>query len=213
MNIEREARMSGRMHDKGFIILTGYLQGKYGQDKPLSLHASIGFEQSYSEIDGDSASSTELYALLSQLSELPLAQGIAVTGSVNQNGEVQAIGGATQKIEGFFDVCKAKGLTGKQGVMIPRDNVQNLTLKDEVTDAVKAGLFTIYAVSTIDEGIKVLTGASAGDIQEDGSYPEGTVHHLVEKRLQDMARKFRDFGKRLDKHEDEDEDNDEDPKD
>ena len=208
MNIEREARLSGRIHDKGFIILTGYLQGKYGQDKPLSLQASIGFEQSYSEIDGDSASSTELYALLSQLSRLPLAQGIAVTGSVNQNGEVQAIGGANQKIEGFFDVCMAKGLTGKQGVMIPRDNLQNLSLKDEVTDAVKAGMFTIYAVSSIDEGIEVLTGVSAGDVQEGGSYPEGSVHQLVEKRLQDMAQKTRNFGKRLDKDEDNDDDKD-----
>ena len=213
MNIEREARMSGKIHDKGFIILTGYLQGKYAQDKPLSLQASIGFEQSYGEIDGDSASSTELYALLSQLSGLPLAQGIAVTGSVNQNGEVQAIGGATHKIEGFFDVCKAKGLPGKQGVMIPRDNLQNLALRDEVTDAVKAGLFSIYAVSTIDEGIEVLTGVAAGDVQDDGSYPDGAVHYLVEKRLEDMARKSRDFGKRPDKESNEDEDNNEEPKD
>ena len=129
-----------------------------------------------------------------------------MTGSVNQNGEVQAIGGATHKIEGFFDVCKAKGLTGEQGVMIPRDNLQHLALRDDVTDAVKAGRFTIYAVSTIDEGIEVLTGVPAGDVQEDGAYPEGTVHHLVEKRLLDMAKKSRDYGKRLDKDDDEDED-------
>ena len=187
--------MSGKIHDKGFIILTGYLQGKFGHDKPLSLQASIGFEQSYSEVDGDSASSTELYALLSRLSGLPLAQGIAVTGSVNQNGEVQAIGGATQKIEGFFDVCRVKGLTDKQGVMIPKDNLQNLTLKDEVIEAVNAGLFNIYAVSTIDEGIEVLTGVPAGDLQEDGTYPDNPVHYLVEQRLREMAEKARDFGR------------------
>ena len=195
MNIEREARMSGKIHDKGFIILTGYLQGKYGQNRPLSLQASIGFEQSYSEIDGDSASSTELYALLSRLSGLPLAQGIAVTGSVNQNGDVQAIGGATQKIEGFYDVCRAKGLTGDQGVMIPRDNTHNQVLKDEVIEAARAGEFAIYAVATIDEGIEVLTGVPAGELQEDGTYPEGTVHYLVEQRLDEMARRARDFGK------------------
>jgi predicted ATP-dependent protease len=187
--------MSGRIHDKGFVILTGYIQGKYGQTRPLSLQASIGFEQSYGEIDGDSASSTELYALLSQLSGKPLAQGIAVTGPVNQNGEVQAIGGANQKIEGFFDVCKAKGITGKQGVMIPRDNMQNLTLREDVVEAVQAGQFTIYAVATIDEGIEVLTGVPAGELQEDGTYPEGTIHHLVEERLEEMAKRTRDFGK------------------
>ncbi len=135
-----------------------------------------------------------------------------MTGSVNQNGEVQAIGGATYKIEGFFDVCKAKGLSGKQGVMIPRDNLQNLALRDEVTDAAKAGLFTIYSVSTI-EGIEILTGVATGDVDEEGSCPDGTVPHLVEKRLQDMARKSRDFGKRSDKESDEDEDNNEETKD
>ena len=131
INVERETHMSGKIHDKGFMILTGYLQGKYGQDKPLSLSASISFEQTYSEVDGDSASSTELYALLSALSGLHLAQGIAVTGSVNQVGDVQAIGGATEKTEGFFDLCKARGLTGQQGVLVPEDNVKNLVLKDE----------------------------------------------------------------------------------
>ena len=160
-----------------------------------NVQASIGFEQSYSEIDGDSASSTELYSLLSRLSELPLTQGIAVTGSVNQNGDVQAIGGATQKIEGFYDVCRARGLNGDQGVMIPRDNMHHLVLKDEVIDAAKAGEFAIYAVATVDEGIEVLTGVPAGDLREDGSYPQGTVHYLVEQRLDDMARRARDFGK------------------
>ena len=195
VNVERETKMSGRIHDKGFMILTGYLQGKYGRDKPLSLSASIGFEQTYSEVDGDSASSTELYALLSELSGLPISQGTAVTGSVNQNGEVQAIGGAIYKIEGFFDLCKARGLDRKQGAMVPRDNLKNLVLKDEVVQAVLDGLFHIYGVSTIDEGIEVLTGVPAGEAGEDGLYPDGTVHQLVEKRLQEMARVARDFAK------------------
>ncbi|MCH8205528.1 MAG: AAA family ATPase [Chloroflexi bacterium] len=195
VNVERETRMSGRIHDKGFMILTGYLRGKYAQDRPLSLSASIGFEQTYSEVDGDSASSTELYALLSAISGLPIDQGIAVTGSVNQSGEVQAIGGATYKIEGYYDVCKAKGLTGSQGVMIPSDNLRNLVLKDKVVDAVRDGNFKIYAVSTVDEGIEVLTGVAAGERGEDGTYVEGTVHHLVEKRLREMAEQVRRFGR------------------
>ena len=195
VNVERETQMSGKLHSKGFMILTGYLHGKYGQDRPLSLAASIGFEQTYSDVDGDSASSTELYALLSAISRLPIDQGIAVTGSVDQMGEVQAIGGATHKIEGFYEVCKDSGLTGSQGVMIPKDNVKNLVLKDEVVEAVRAGRFHIYAVSTIDEGIEVLTGFPAGDRQEDGTYPEGTVHYHVEKRLEELAKKSRDYGK------------------
>ena len=196
INVERETRMSGKIHDKGFMILTGYLQGKYGQDKPLSLSASVGFEQTYNEVDGDSASSTELYALLSELSALPIDQGIAVTGSVNQAGNVQAIGGATHKIEGFYEVCKAKGLTGKQGVIIPKHNLRNLVLKEEVIEAVQAGGFHLYAVSTIDEGIEVLTGVPAGEREEDGTYPEGTVHHFVERRLQQMAEKAREVWRR-----------------
>ena len=195
LNVERETRMSGKIHDKGFMILTGYLQGKYGHDKPLSLSASIGFEQTYSEIDGDSASSTELYALLSELSGLPISQGYAVTGSVNQAGEVQAIGGATQKIECFFDLCKARGLDGKQGVIVPKDNLKNLVLKDEVVEAVEAGQFHIYGVSTIDEGIEVVTGVPAGTPQEDGGYPEGTVHYLVEQHLRELAQKAREHAK------------------
>ena len=193
VNVERETKLSGRIHDKGFMVLTGYLRGKYGYNKPLSLNASIGFEQSYSEVDGDSASSTELYALLSAISGMPIAQGIAVTGSVDQNGNVQAIGGATQKIEGFFEVCRAKGLTGLQGVIVPRDNTKHLTLNDEVIAAVETGRFHIYGVSTIDEGIEVLTGASAGQRQGDGSYPRGTVHDRVEQRLAEMARSAREF--------------------
>ncbi|MBM3935005.1 MAG: ATP-dependent protease [SAR202 cluster bacterium] len=188
VNVEREARMSGRIHDKGFMILQGFLQGQYGQNKMLSLSASIVFEQSYSEIDGDSASSTELYALLSELSGLPISQEIAVTGSVNQRGDVQAIGGATHKIEGFYDLCKSRGLNGRQGVIIPKDNVKNLMLKDEVLEAVKDGKFTIYAVSTIDEGIEVLTGVAAGKRKANGKYPEGSVHDLVEGRLNEMSK-------------------------
>ena len=188
------------------MILTGYLQGKYGGDKPLSLGASVGFEQSYSEVDGDSASSTELYALLSELSGLPISQSIAVTGSVNQAGEVQAIGGATQKIEGFYGVCKAHGLNGGQGVMIPRDNLKHLVLKDEVVQAVEDGKFSIYAVSTIDEGIEILTGVPAGEPDDKGGYPEGTVHYLVEQRLEDLAKSARQFGKESDEDEESDSD-------
>ena len=195
VNVERETKLSGRIHDKGFMILNGYLQGKYGYDKPLSLAASIGFEQNYSEVDGDSASSTELYALLSAISGLPIEQGIAVTGSVDQNGDVQAIGGGTQKIEGFFEVCKARGLTGKQGVMVPKDNVQHLTLREEVLDAIEEGNFHIYGISSIDEGIEVLTGTPAGNMLEGGGFPEGTVHFLVEERLKEMAAAARDFSK------------------
>lgn len=195
MNIERETQMSGKIHTKGFLTLTGYLQGKYGQNRPLSMSASIGFEQTYSEVDGDSASSTELYTLISELSGVGIKQGIAVTGSVNQMGDVQAIGGGTFKIEGFYDVCKAKGLTGEQGVMIPRDNVRNLALNDEVVQAVKDGKFHIYAVSTIDEGIEVLTGIPAGKINGDGEYPEGTIHYLVEARLDELAKKARQIAR------------------
>ena len=191
LDVERETRLGGKIHHKGFMILTGYLRGKYGYDKHLPLSASISFEQSYSEIDGDSASSTELYALLSAISDLPISQGIGVTGSVNQNGDIQAIGGITQKIEGFFDICKAKGLSGRQGVLMPQDNLKNLALNDEVIAAVEGGLFHIYAVSTVNEGIGILTGVPAGDRQEKGGYPEGTVHYEVERRLKEMAQTSR----------------------
>ena len=209
VNVERETKLSGKIHDKGFMILKGYIQGQYGRDKPLSLSASIGFEQTYSEVDGDSASSTELYALISALAGLPINQALAVTGSVNQAGEVQAIGGATLKIEGFFNVCKTHGLTGDQGVIIPRDNVKNLVLKDEVVEAVEDGKFHIYAVSNVDEGIEVLTGVAAGRRAEDGAYPEGTVHNLVEQRLHEMAKNARDYGKDRDRNESDKRDNEE----
>ncbi len=193
INIERESQLSGRIHDKGVLILSGYLGWKYAQDKPLSLSASLCFEQSYTGIEGDSASSTELYAILSSLSDLPIRQDIAVTGSVNQKGEVQPIGGVNQKIEGFFDVCKAKGLTGDQGVMIPFQNIRNLMLREDVIKAVQDGKFHIYAVKTIDEGIEILTGMSAGDKKPDGRYPEGTVNYRAEKRLGELAEGVKEY--------------------
>ena len=194
INIERESQLSGRIHDKGVLILSGYLGWKYAQDKPLSLSASICFEQSYSGVEGDSASSTELYAILSSLADLPIRQGIAVTGSVNQKGEVQPIGGVNQKIEGFFDVCKAKGLTGDQGVMIPHQNIRNLMLREDVVKAVQEGQFHIYAGKTIDEGIEVLTGVPAGMRKADGNYPKDTVNFLIDKRLREYAKKLKSFG-------------------
>ncbi|MDD1719643.1 MAG: AAA family ATPase, partial [Methanoregulaceae archaeon] len=193
IDIERQAEMGGPTHTKGVLILGGYLAGKYAQDKPLSLTAKLVFEQSYSGVDGDSASSTELYAILSALSGLPIRQSFAVTGSVNQNGEVQAIGGVNEKLEGFFEVCKAKGMTGRQGAMIPASNVQDLMLKEELLEAAKAGKFSIYPVSTIDEGIEFLTGVPAGEKRPDGTYPTGTVNYLVEKRLREMAEKVREY--------------------
>jgi lon-related putative ATP-dependent protease len=198
VNIERETKMSGTSHSKGVLILSGYLGQKYAQKYPLALTASLTFEQLYGGIDGDSASSTELYAILSSLSELPVRQYIAVTGSVNQKGEIQPIGGATQKIEGFFNVCKIKGLTGKQGVMIPHQNATDLTLNDEVVDAVQAGNFHIYAVKTVDEGIEILTGVPAGALQADGSYPEGTVHDLVNQKLKEYTETILKLSKQAD---------------
>ncbi|MCW4045461.1 MAG: AAA family ATPase [Candidatus Bathyarchaeota archaeon] len=193
IDIEREAKMGGPIHTKGVLILSGYLNEKYARDKPLSLSARLVFEQNYAGVEGDSASSTELYAILSALSGLPIKQSIAVTGSVNQKGEVQAIGGVNEKIEGFFEICKAKGFTGQQGVMIPDSNVQNLMLKEEIVEAVKAGQFHIYAVKTIDEGIEVLTGFKAGERRADGTFEYGTVNYLVDKQLSAMAEKLRDF--------------------
>jgi lon-related putative ATP-dependent protease len=184
INIERESKMSGKSHDKGVLILGGYLGGKYAQRSPLSLASTVCFEQSYDGVDGDSASSTELYAILSSLSEIPIKQGIAVTGSVNQNGEVQAIGGVNQKIEGHFDICRLKGLTGAQGVMIPRANLRNLMLRLDVVEAVQEGKFHIYSVGTIDEGIEVLTGVSAGERDTKGDYPADSVNDRVQKKLQ-----------------------------
>lgn len=184
VNIEREVNKSGSIHDKGVLILYGYMGEKYARKFPLSLTATITFEQSYSEIDGDSASSTELYALLSSLAEVPIKQSIAVTGSVNQKGLIQPVGGINEKIEGFFKICKLKGLTGEEGVIIPYQNIQNLMLDDEVIEAVKEGKFKIYAVKTIDEGIEILTGMKAGKLYENNEYEEGTINYLVEKKLE-----------------------------
>jgi lon-related putative ATP-dependent protease len=193
INIEREADMSGNTHNKGVLILGGYLRHKYAQDKPITMSASIAFEQSYSGVDGDSASSTEIYALLSSLSGVPLKQNIAVTGSVNQKGEVQAIGGVNQKIEGFFDCCRHKGLSGDQGVMIPQSNVKDLMLRKDVVTAVKEGRFTIYRVKNIDEGIEILSGRPAGELQADGGYPEKTINFLVDQKLKELAEGIKDF--------------------
>ncbi|MEE4275122.1 MAG: Lon-insertion domain-containing protein, partial [Thermoleophilia bacterium] len=189
IDIEREAELGGELHSKGVLILSGFLRGRYAQDHPLSLGASLVFEQSYGEVDGDSASSAELYALLSAIARLPIAQSFAVTGSVNQYGEVQAIGGVNEKIEGFFDLCKARGLTGGQGVLIPAANVKHLMLRHDVVDAVAAGRFAVYPIATVDEGIEVLTGVPAGVPGDDGAYPDGTVNRMVADRLAEMAEK------------------------
>src|SRR2546425_1246413 len=191
VNIERETEMSGRIHSKGVAILGAYLGGRYAQQQPLSLNASLTFEQTYSEVDGDSASSTELYALLSELAAVPIEQSIAVTGSVNQKGEIQPIGGVNEKIEGYFAVCKALGLTGRQGVMIPVQNVPNLMLRPDVVDVVRQGKFHIWAVRTIDEGLEVLTGLPAGEPDGDGQYPDGTVNSLVGRRLSELGERLR----------------------
>jgi lon-related putative ATP-dependent protease len=187
VNIERETRMSGQLHTKGVLTLAGFLGARFAQDKPLRLSARITFEQLYEGVEGDSASSTELYALLSALSELPIKQGIAVTGSVNQNGEIQPIGGVTEKVEGFFTVCKIKGFTGEQGVIIPHQNIDNLMLKNNIIEAVREGKFHIYGVRTVEEGISILTGVPAGTLQADGKYPENTVFHRVDKKLRAYA--------------------------
>jgi predicted ATP-dependent protease len=183
VNVEREAKLSGKTHDKGVLILSGYIGRTFAQNQPLSLSVSLTFEQSYHGVDGDSASSTELYAILSSLSGFPLDQGIAVTGSVNQKGKIQAIGGVNQKIEGFFDVCKTKGLTGKQGVLIPVANVKNLMLKREIVTAVEKGEFHIYQVARVEEGIEILTGKEVGQADTAGIYPEGTIYGEVQKKL------------------------------
>lgn len=193
INIEREADLSGRTHNKGVLILAGYLRGKYAQDKPFSLSASIAFEQSYGGVEGDSASSTEVYAILSSLSKVPLRQDVAVTGSLNQKGEIQPIGGVNEKIEGFFDVCKAKGLTGTQSVLIPHQNVQNLMLRSDVIEAVRKGKFHIYPVKTIDEGIEILTGIKAGERKEDGAFEEDTLNYVVDQELQRLAKSWKTF--------------------
>jgi predicted ATP-dependent protease len=196
VDIEREVELGGPVHSKGVLILSGFLAGRYAVDTPMSLLASLVFEQSYGGVEGDSASSAELYSILSALSELPLRQDLGVTGSVNQRGEIQAIGGVNEKIEGFFDICRRRGLTGTQGVLIPKANVQHLMLRRDVIEACAEGKFAIYPVATIDEGIALLTGAPAGERAADGSYPGGSVNRLVEDRLRAFARIRQSFGQR-----------------
>lgn len=204
VHIERETDMSGPIHEKGVLTLNGYLGGMYAEHQPLSLSASLTFEQNYVGVEGDSASSAELYALLSSLSRIPIKQGISVTGSVNQRGEIQPIGGVNEKIEGFFKVCQARGLTGDQGVAIPASNVPHLMLPDEIITAVSTNQFYIWPVCTIDEGIELLTGVPAGERDADGNFPPGTVHHAVQERLLNLARDLKSFG------DDDDDDDDDD---
>ena len=192
-DIEREVELGGPLHSKGVLILSGFLGARFARNRPLSLAASLVFEQSYGGVDGDSASSTELYALLSALSGVPIGQNFAVTGSVDQNGQVQPIGGANEKIEGFFDICKAHGLTGDQGVLIPATNVKNLMLRSDIVEAVKDDKFRIFAVETIDQGIEILTGVPAGEADASGAWPEGSINALVQAQLDafaDHARRF-----------------------
>lgn len=192
VNIEREIELGGPIHNKGVLILSGYLGGQYAQEKPLMLSASLTFEQLYEGVEGDSASSAELYALLSSLSGYALRQDLAVTGSVNQRGQIQAIGGVNEKVEGFYDVCRLRGLTGTQGVIIPQSNVRHLMLREDVVEAVREGQFHIFAVASVDEGIELLTGLPAGERQPDGTYPPDTVHHAVQKRLTELAERTRE---------------------
>ena len=194
-DIEREAKLGGPLDSKGVMILWGFLAGRYALEVPLALAATLVFEQSYGGVDGDSASSPELYALLSALSEVPIRQAFAVTGSVNQQGEVQAIGGVNEKIEGFFDTCRARGLNEEQGVLIPKSNVQHLMLREDVVEAAKNGQFAIYAVGTIDEGIEILTGVKAGERGPEGRFPAGTINRLVEDKLKSFAERGRNFAK------------------
>ena len=193
IDIERKVEMGGPLHSKGVLILSGFLGGRYADKRPLSLTASLVFEQSYGGVDGDSASSAELYALLSAMAKVPLKQSFAVTGSVNQRGQVQAIGGANEKIEGFFDICQARGLTGEQGVLIPAANVKNLMLRHDVVAAVAEGKFHVYPVATIDEGIELLTGMPAGEADEDGRYPAETINRRVADYLENLAETQRSF--------------------
>ena len=181
--------MSGPAHSKGVLIISGYLGEKFAQNFSLALTASVVFEQLYGEVDGDSASSAEIYAILSSLSDLPLTQEIAVTGSVNQKGFIQPIGGVNEKIQGFYQICKLKGFTGNQGVIIPKQNVDNLHLSDEIIESVERHEFNIYAISTIDEGIEILTGVPSGKINQKGEYPKGTVNYLVYEKLKKYSEK------------------------
>jgi lon-related putative ATP-dependent protease len=209
IDIEREAKLSGRIYNKGVLILSGYLGGMYARDKTLSVSATLAFEQSYGEVEGDSASAAEAVALISGIAEAPIKQNLAITGSINQKGEVQPIGGVNEKIEGFFAVCKNRGLTGDQGVIIPELNKKNLMLKKDVVEAVKAGTFRIYAIKTVNEALEVLTGLPAGERREDGTWPEGSINFLVDKRLKEMSKKLKADDKSEEKKEKKDENNEE----
>jgi predicted ATP-dependent protease len=199
IDIERETKLGGPLHTKGVLILSGYFTEKYAVDSPLNLSARIVFEQSYGGVEGDSASSAELYAMLSAISGIAIDQNLAVTGSVNQKGEVQAIGGVNEKIEGFFEVCKTNGLNGKQGVLIPHSNIQNLMLKEEVVEAVKDNKFTIYGVKTIDEGIEVLTGTRAGKRGKNGKFPKGTINYAVDEKIKEFTEKLSKLSEKKEK--------------
>jgi predicted ATP-dependent protease len=192
IDVEREAQLGGAIHTKGVAILRGYLGRMFGQERPLSLRAQIAFEQSYGEIDGDSASSSELFAFLSALADVGIDQGLAVTGSVNQLGEVQAIGGVCAKIEGFFDLCAARGLTGSQGVLIPRANLPHLVLREDVSRAIAEGRFHLYAVDTVTQGVEILTGLPAGERDAAGRFPASSVFGRVERRLIEIAERLRE---------------------
>lgn len=193
LDIQREVELGGPIHSKGVLILSGFLAGRYVPDRPLAMSASLVFEQTYGEVEGDSASCAELYALLSALGDVPLKQSLAVTGSVNQYGDVQAIGGVNEKIEGYFDVCQRRGLTGEEGVVIPAANVQHLMLRADVVAAAAEGKFHVYAVDHIDQGLELLTGRAAGVRGADGLFPEDSVNFLVEARLRAMAEEAREF--------------------
>jgi len=193
IDIERESQLGGQFHTKGVHILSGYLNEMYSQIVPFSLTARLVFEQNYSGVDGDSASSTELYAILSALAGVAIRQNIAVTGSLNQKGDVQAIGGVNDKIEGFYEICKMRGLTGDQGVMIPSSNVENLTLREEIIDAMNQGLFHIYPVGHVGDGIEILTGIKFGESISPGEYEENSINWLVQKRLNEFAESVREY--------------------
>jgi lon-related putative ATP-dependent protease len=194
VDIERESELGGPLHSKGVMILSGFLGARYAQEFPLSLSASLVFEQSYGGVDGDSASLAETCALLSALADVPIRQDLAITGSMNQHGGVQAIGGATHKVEGFFDICESRGLTGDQGVVLPASNLRHLMLRPDIVEAVEAGDFHIYAVDTVDEAVEVLTGQPAGKRDDQGAFPDGSVNARVEKQLEELAQKAKEFG-------------------
>jgi predicted ATP-dependent protease len=193
VDIEREVELGGPIHSKGVLILAAYLGARYRPDRPLSLSASLVFEQSYAGVEGDSASAAELFALLSAIADVPIRQSLAVTGSVNQHGEIQAVGSVNEKIEGFFDVCRARGLTGEHGVVIPAANAQHLMLRQDVVDAVAGGQFHVYPIETADEGIEILTGMAAKDRDASGQFAEGSFNRLVEVRLLALAEAWQEF--------------------